>query len=91
MTIKEIEAIKSDIYMMQEASRRVWNVEEYKTISKTIEYLIKLVEKQVEMTVNNNNYYKIGYCPTCSKENQYGGYCSNCGITLKQVKGDTEL
>ena len=46
MTIKEIEAIKSDIYMMQEASRRVWNVEEYKTISKTIEYLIKLIESQ---------------------------------------------
>lgn len=46
MTIKEIEAIKSDIYMMQEASRRVWTVEEYKTISKTIEYLINLVESQ---------------------------------------------
>lgn len=46
MTIKDVEAIKSDIYMMLEASRRVWHVDDYKSIAQTVEYLISLVEKQ---------------------------------------------
>ena len=85
MNIKEIEAIKSDIYMMQEASQRVWHIDDYKRIKKATKILVELIEKQQIVGALHNNYYDIHYCAMCGNSNEYGNYCSNCGVLLREV------